>query len=47
MKYLIYRALQKLWINKKIYFVIAFELAIGIAVVLCGISSAYSAESRV
>ena len=47
MKYLIYRALQKLWINKKIYFVIAFELAIGIAVVLCGISSAYSARSRV
>lgn len=47
MKYLIYRAFQKLWINKKTYFVIAFELAIGIAVVLCGISSAYSAKSRV
>lgn len=46
MKYLIYRAFQKLWINKKIYVVIALELAIGITVVLCGISSAYSAKSR-
>lgn len=46
MKYLIYRAFQKLWINKKIYFVIALELAIGITVVLCGISSTYSAKSR-
>lgn len=46
MKYLFYRAFQKLWINKKIYFVIALELAIGITVVLCGISSAFSAKSR-
>ncbi|MDE6750646.1 MAG: hypothetical protein K2K21_16530 [Lachnospiraceae bacterium] len=46
MKYLIYRAFQKLWINKKVYFVIALEAAIGITVVLCGISSAYSAKSR-
>lgn len=46
MKYLIYRAFQKLWINKKIYLVIAIELAIGITVVLCGISSTYSAKSR-
>lgn len=46
MRYLIYRAFQKLWINKKIYFVITLELAIGITVVLCGISSAYSAKSR-
>lgn len=46
MRYLIYRAFQKLWINKKIYFFIALELAIGITVVLCGISSAYSAKSR-
>ncbi|MCM1264280.1 MAG: ABC transporter permease [Butyrivibrio sp.] len=46
MKYLIYRAFQKLWINKKIYFAIALELAIGITVVLCGISSAYSARDR-
>lgn len=46
MKYLIYRAFQKLWINKKIYFVIALELAIGITVVLCGMISAYSAKSR-
>ncbi|MCM1224710.1 MAG: ABC transporter permease [Lachnospiraceae bacterium] len=46
MKYLIYRAFQKLWINKKIYFAIALELAIGITVVLCGISSAYSAKDR-
>ena len=46
MKYLIYRAFQKLWINKKVYSVIALEAAIGITVVLCGISSAYSANSR-
>lgn len=46
MKYLVYRAFQKLWINKKIYFVIALELAIGITAVLCGISSTYSAKSR-
>ncbi|MBR0278089.1 MAG: ABC transporter permease [Clostridia bacterium] len=46
MKYLIFRAYQKLWINKKIYSVIALELAIGITVVLCGISSSFSAKSR-
>lgn len=46
MKYSIYRALQKLWIHKKIYAVIALELAIGMAVVLCGISAVYSAKSR-
>lgn len=46
MKYLFYRVFQKLKINKKIYSVIAIELAIGITVVLCGISSAYSAKSR-
>lgn len=46
MKYFIYRAFQKLWINKKVYFVIALELVIGITVVLCGMCSACSAKSR-
>lgn len=46
MIYLVYRSFQKLWIHRKIYSVIALELAIGIAVVLCGISSASSAGAR-
>lgn len=46
MSYLIYRAVQKLWINKKIYMAVAFEIVIGITVVLCGILSTYSAKFR-
>lgn len=46
MKYSIYRAFQKLWINKKTYAVVALELIIGMTVVLCGISSTYSARLR-
>lgn len=46
MKYSLYRAFQKLWINKKINAAIAIELIIGITVVLCGVSSSFSAKSR-
>lgn len=46
MMYLIYRSFQKLWINKKTYFFIMLELAIGISVVMCGICSTYSAQSK-
>lgn len=46
MNYLLYRAVQKLWINRKMYIAAAFELIIGMTVVLCGILSTYSAKSR-
>ena len=46
MMYTFYRAFQKLWINKKTYFFIMIELAVGIAVVLCEICSVFSAHEK-
>ncbi len=44
--YTIQRAIQKLWLNRKAYFFIVLELAIGIAATLCGFLSSHSARNR-
>lgn len=47
MKYVLERALQKLWQNRRVYFFLALELTIGIAVTLCGYLSSCSAQKRI
>lgn len=47
MKYVLERALQKLWENRRVYFFLALELTIGIAVTLCGYLSSRSAQNRI
>lgn len=47
MKYVLERALQKLWQNRRVYFFLALELTIGIAVTLCGYLSSRSAQNRI
>ena len=47
MKYVLERAFQKLWQNRRVYFFLALELTIGIAVTLCGYLSSRSAQNRI
>lgn len=46
MKYTIYRAVQKLWLHKKVYVFLLAEIVLGIGVVLCGFHSKTCADHR-
>lgn len=46
MKYTIQRALNKLWNNRIVYFLLIIELSIGVSVTLCGHLSSRSAQKR-
>lgn len=46
MKYTIYRAVQKLWLHKKVYVFLLAEIVLGIGVVLCGFHSRTCANQR-
>lgn len=46
MSYIIYRAVQKLWLHKKVYFFLFIELVLGMSIILCGFHSRTCAAQR-
>lgn len=46
MSYIIYRAVRKLWLHKKVYFFLLIELVLGISIILCGFHSSICATQR-